>query len=69
VQREKIEQWAQLRSVEIAAWHTDLDQSGGKLKPPRASNLMLARVRTGQTGGLAVARLDRLSAALASPTR
>lgn len=62
VQREQIERWAQLRGVEIAAWHTDLDQTGGKLKRPGLDRA-LARIRTGKTGGLAVARLDRFSRA------
>src|SRR4051794_12750732 len=62
VQREQIERWAQLRGVEIAAWHTDLDQTGGKLKRPGLERA-LARIRGGKTGGLAVARLDRFSRA------
>jgi site-specific DNA recombinase len=62
VQREQIERWAQLRGVEIAAWHTDLDQTGGKLKRPGLDRA-LARIRSGKTGGLAVARLDRFSRA------
>ncbi len=62
VQREQIERWAQLRGVKIAAWHTDLDQSGGKLARPGLDKAM-ARIRTGKTGGLAVARLDRFSRA------
>lgn len=61
-QREQIERWARLRNVEIAAWHTDLDETGGKLGRPGLDALM-DRVRTGQTGGIAVAYLDRLSRA------
>jgi site-specific DNA recombinase len=62
VQREQIERWAHLRGVEIAAWHEDLDQSGGKLSRP-GLDAMLTRIRNGETGGVVVARLDRLSRA------
>lgn len=62
VQRDAIAGWASARGVEIAAWHEDLDQSGGKLDRP-GLDAMLQRIRTGQTGGLAVAHLDRLSRA------
>jgi DNA invertase Pin-like site-specific DNA recombinase len=62
VQRDCIQKWADARDVSIAAWHEDLDQSGGKLHRP-GLDAMLARIRTGQTGGLAVAHLDRLSRA------
>lgn len=62
VQREAIAGWARARGVEIAAWHEDLDQSGGKLHRP-GLDAMLQRIHTGQTGGLAVAHLDRLSRA------
>jgi site-specific DNA recombinase len=62
VQRDHIQRWADARGVSIGAWHEDLDQSGGKLHRP-GLDAMLARIRTGQTGGLAVAHLDRLSRA------
>jgi site-specific DNA recombinase len=59
-QRDKIEGWAKLRGVEIAGWHEDLDVSGGKLD--RAGlNALLARIERGDTGGVVVAKLDRLS--------
>ncbi len=60
VQRERIEAWAKSRGVEIAAWHEDLDQSGGKLDRPGLTAL-LERIETGESGGVAVAKLDRLS--------
>ena len=41
---------------------TDLDVSGGKLKRP-GLDALLQRLRDGETGGIAVARLDRLSRA------
>lgn len=62
VQREQIEQWAAMRGASILAWHTDLDVSGGKLKRP-GLDALLQRLRDGETGGIAVARLDRLSRA------
>lgn len=60
VQREQIEGWAKLRRVEIAAWHEDLDQSGGKLHRP-GLDALLARIEAGDTGGVVIAKLDRLS--------
>lgn len=60
VQREQIEGWAKMRSVTIAAWHEDLDQSGGKLNRP-GLDAMLDRIEAGDTGGVVVAKLDRLS--------
>src|ERR1039458_5248445 len=62
VQREQIERWAALRGVEISAWHEDLDQSGGKLTRPGLDDFM-ERLRAGETDGIAVSRLDRLSRA------
>jgi DNA invertase Pin-like site-specific DNA recombinase len=62
VQREQIERWAELRGVKIAKVHLDRDQSGGKLERP-GLDAMMARVRAGETGGVVVAKLDRLSRA------
>lgn len=62
VQREKIQAWATMRAVQIGAWHTDLDESGGNLTRP-GLDAMMARVRAGETGGVIVASLDRLSRA------
>lgn len=62
LQRQQIEAWASLRTVEIADWQTDLDISGGKLTRP-GLDAILARIQTGATGGIAVATLDRLSRA------
>jgi DNA invertase Pin-like site-specific DNA recombinase len=59
VQRDQIKKWAKLRGVKIAAWHEDLDQSGGKLNRP-GLEAMLARIPE-QTSGVVVAKLDRLS--------
>jgi site-specific DNA recombinase len=60
VQREQGEAWARLRGVEVAMVHEDLDQSGGKLERPGLKAL-LARIRAGETDGVIVSKLDRLS--------
>jgi site-specific DNA recombinase len=60
VQREQIAAWAKSRGVKIVAWHEDLDISGGK-RSRAGLDAALDRIRSGETGGVAVARLDRLS--------
>jgi DNA invertase Pin-like site-specific DNA recombinase len=60
VQREQIAGWAKLRGVAIDAWHEDLDQSGGKINRPGLT-AMLDRLEAGDTEGVVVAKLDRLS--------
>ncbi len=60
VQREKIEAWTKLKGVELAEVHTDLDQSGGKLERP-GLDALIARIEAGETDGVIVAKLDRLS--------
>src|SRR5262245_45644106 len=59
-QRKAIKEWAARSGVKIAAWHEDLDQSGGTLARP-ALKAALERCRTGKTGGIVAAKLDRLS--------
>jgi site-specific DNA recombinase len=59
-QRAKIEGWAKLRNVKIGEWFTDKDVSGGKLERPGLDKL-LVRLEAGETEGVAVAKLDRLS--------
>lgn len=61
-QREQIEGWAKLRSVTIANWETDLDKPGPKLSRPGLDKI-LGRVARGETGGIAVAKINRLSRA------
>lgn len=63
VQREQIAAWAKLRGVTIAAWHEDLDQSGGSIDRP-AFRAALERVDRGETGGLVVAKIDRFARSL-----
>ena len=61
-QRAAIASWAASRGVTIGEWHEDLDVSGGTLTRP-GLDALVARIRNGETGGIAVARLDRLSRA------
>ena len=58
-QRVAIEAWAKSTKTTILDWHTDLDQSGGTLNRP-AFAATLERCRTGVTGGVVAAKLDRL---------
>jgi site-specific DNA recombinase len=60
VQREQGAAWAVSRGVEVAKVHEDLDQSGGKLDRP-GLDALLARIRAGETDGVIVSKLDRLS--------
>ena len=62
LQREQIEAWAKLRGVLIGEWHIDLDETGGALDRP-GLNAAMDRIRAGQSQGIAVAKLDRLSRA------
>lgn len=59
-QRREIERYASAHKLHIAAWHEDLDQSGGTLDRP-AFQEALGRCRRGETGGIIAAKLDRLS--------
>ncbi len=63
LQRQQIESWAKAHGHKIAWWHTDLDQSGGKMDRP-GFNEMMARVESGETGGVVVAKLDRFARSL-----
>ena len=62
VQREQIETWARLRGVALGPAQTDLDETGGVLRRP-GLDAILDRIKSGETGGIVVARLDRLSRA------
>ena len=59
-QRAAIEAWARATGTTILEWHTDLDQSGGTLDRPGFGRA-LARCRSGETGGIVAAKLDRLT--------
>ncbi len=60
LQRHQGAAWASSRGVEVAVVHEDLDQSGGKLERP-ALDALIARIRAGETDGVIVSKLDRLS--------
>lgn len=63
VQRERIESWAQLNDAEVT-WHEpELDVSGGTMRRP-IFDAILERVRSGQTDGVIVAKLDRFARTL-----
>jgi len=59
-QRAAIAAWARSTKTSIIEWHQDLDQSGGTLARP-AFQVALDRCRSGQTGGIVAAKLDRLT--------
>ena len=61
-QHDKIEAWAHVHNHEIVHWEKDLDVSGGKLSRPGLDRIM-ERIRSGQTEGIAIAKLDRFSRA------
>jgi hypothetical protein len=50
--------------VTIGEWHTDLDQTGGKMDRPGLEKA-IHRIEIGQTHGLVVARWDRFARTLA----
>ncbi len=63
VQRERIEAWAQMHSADLT-WHEpELDVSGGGMQRP-VFDRILARVRSGESGGVVVAKLDRFARTL-----
>jgi DNA invertase Pin-like site-specific DNA recombinase len=59
-QRAAIEAWSKATGTTILEWHEDLDESGGTLDRP-GFQAALERCRTGVTGGIAAAKLDRLT--------
>lgn len=60
VQREQIARHAQLHGHDVIEWHEDLDQSGGTIDRP-GFQAALARIESGETDGLIVAKLDRFA--------
>jgi hypothetical protein len=60
LQREQGPAWTSSRGVEVTVVHEDLDQSGGKMARPGLDALM-ARIGAGETDGVIVSKLDRLS--------
>lgn len=62
-QRETIAAWAVAHGVQIGEWHEDLDRSGGTMDRP-GMNRAIARVESGHSSGIVVARLDRFARTL-----
>lgn len=63
VQREQIERWAAAHGHELT-WHEpELDVSGGSMSRPVFDTIM-RRIRTGQSDGVIVAKLDRFARTL-----
>jgi DNA invertase Pin-like site-specific DNA recombinase len=60
VQREKIAAFAKVRGHTIVKWWDEQDQSGAKADRPMFQ-AALARVESGETQGIAVAKLDRFA--------
>jgi DNA invertase Pin-like site-specific DNA recombinase len=64
VQRERCEGAAQAGGHEIVSWTEDLDESGAKADRPGFQKV-LARIESGQTDGIVVAKLDRFARSVA----
>lgn len=63
VQRQQIERWAQAHGHTLT-WHEpELDVSGGSMRRPVFDQIM-QRIRSGQTDGVIVAKLDRFARTL-----
>ena len=67
-QRDAIHKWAEYRGREIGEVFEDLDRSGGTLKR-EGLQAILARIEAGESGGIVVAKLDRLSRSVADGLR
>jgi DNA invertase Pin-like site-specific DNA recombinase len=63
VQREQIEQWASLNDATLGEVFEELDESGARQDRPLLMQA-LARVESGQSDGILVARLDRFGRSL-----
>lgn len=62
LQRQQITGWAQMRGVQIVSWHEDLDVSGNARADDRPGlSGFMESLHAGETHGIVVARLDRLS--------
>jgi DNA invertase Pin-like site-specific DNA recombinase len=59
-QRRQIEAWATYRNARIVRWYEELDQPGSTLNRPLLQEA-LARCQDGDTGGIVVSHLDRLT--------
>lgn len=60
MQRKQIASYCETFQIQVAAWHEELDVSGGTTNR-RLLNEALHRIETGATGGIIVAKLDRFA--------
>jgi DNA invertase Pin-like site-specific DNA recombinase len=63
VQEEKCRALAKARGLKVGQVFTDLDRSGGKMDRPEFKKA-LARIESGESGGIIVARIDRFARTL-----
>jgi DNA invertase Pin-like site-specific DNA recombinase len=63
LQEEKCRALAKARGLQVGEVFTDLDRSGGKMDRP-AFKQVLARIKSGESGGVVVARIDRFARTL-----
>jgi site-specific DNA recombinase len=63
LQDEKCRALAQARGLKVGEVFTDLDRSGGKMDRPEFKKV-LARIDSGESGGVIVARIDRFARTL-----
>jgi DNA invertase Pin-like site-specific DNA recombinase len=62
-QREQIAAWAKSKGHRVARVHEELDASGATIERPKLAEAM-RRVEAGETGGIAVVKLDRFGRTL-----
>jgi DNA invertase Pin-like site-specific DNA recombinase len=63
VQEEKCRALAKARGLKVGQVFTDLDRSGGKMDRPEFKKA-IARIESGESGGIIVARIDRFARTL-----
>ena len=63
IQEEKCRALAKARGLKVGQVFTDLDASGGKMNRPEFKKA-LARIKSGASGGIVVARIDRFARTL-----
>jgi site-specific DNA recombinase len=64
-QRDEIEAFCALHGHRVAAWHDDLEEPGSKARQPGLERA-LARLEASETGGIVVAKLDRIAPSMAA---
>jgi len=63
VQADEIRRWADAHGIEVTWNEPELDRSGGTMNRP-VFNAIMERVRSGQSGAIIVAKLDRFARSL-----